>query len=173
MKRMSSHRAIAFADASSEAIATPAVGVVSMDDSHRAQVALVDAIERAAAQGNDEHVGGLLLRLFEETSDHFASEHELMRATAFPEREAHIEEHVRLLQQVSDLLACHSAGQMTRRSIESLRGWLLSHIQGMDRRLGDYLVAYTRDQTAGSFERDLAVDVRTPAIERLSDYVAG
>ena len=119
-----------------------AVGVESMDRAHRVQAALVDAIERGVNRGGDpREVQDLLLRLVEETTDHFAAEHDLMRARGFPEREAHVEEHDKLLQHVSALLGSHSAGQ-PRTTVDlarSLRDWLVRHLEGSDRALGEFL----------------------------------
>jgi hemerythrin len=118
-----------------------AVGVPAMDGAHQEQASLVDAIEGAVSRGNAREAQDLLLRLVEETSDHFAAEHELMRATAFPAREAHIEEHNRLLQHVSILLARVSAdeAQLTAASVVSLKDWLLRHVRGADRALGAHV----------------------------------
>ena len=118
------------------------VGVAALDGAHRVQAALVDAIKDAVSRGAERReVQELLLRLAEETSDHFATEHELMRATRFPDREAHVEEHDRLLQHVSALLTAHTAGQpgLSLEVARSLKKWLLHHIQGRDRTLAEYL----------------------------------
>lgn len=113
-----------------------------MDDAHRLQAGLVDALERAICErAGDEKVQELLLQLVERTSDHFAAEQDLMRASAYPAYKAHVEEHDRLLQHVSMLLASHAAGrrQLTLEVARSLRPWLRGHIEGRDRALAEYL----------------------------------
>jgi hemerythrin len=116
-----------------------------MDGEHRVLAALVDAIERGAsrADASPGELQDLLLRLVEETADHFAAEHELMRATAYPEREAHVREHDRLLRHVSALLSSHAAGRpsITIFTARSLREWLEKHIEGSDRALAEYLLS--------------------------------
>jgi hemerythrin len=117
------------------------VGVPSMDGAHQGQASLVDAIEGAVSRGDAREAQDLLLRLVEETSDHFAAEHELMQATAFPGREAHIEEHNRLLDHVSTLLARVTADkvELTAASVRSLRVWFVRHVQEADRALGSHV----------------------------------
>jgi hemerythrin len=112
-----------------------------MDSAHRGQAQLVDALEDAVNHGDAHAAEDLLLRLVEETSDHFEAEHEVMQVSAFPGREAHIEEHNRLLQDVSALLGSVSAGQihLTIGSVQSLRRWFVRHVQGHDRVLGEHL----------------------------------
>lgn len=120
------------------------VGVPPMDREHFALAALIDDIERAVlGRGHAREIEDLLLRLVDETSDHFATEHDLMQATGFPGREAHIEEHDRLLGHVSELLRRHSMRQrrLTIRMARSLRAGLVLHVQGKDRVLADFLAA--------------------------------
>jgi hemerythrin len=116
-------------------------GIRLMDDGHRRQAELVDALVAAVTRGEDEAAQELLLRLVEETSDHFAAEQELMRASGFPDFGAHVEEHDALLRQVSALLTSHSIGE-DRSTLElagSLKAWLEAHIRGKDRILAAYL----------------------------------
>lgn len=120
------------------------VGNPTMDEGHQRQIGLVDSLIGAITNdAGDRVVQDLLLRLVEETSDHFAAEHDLMKGSGFPEYEAHVEEHDRLLQYVSSLLASHAAGK-TRLTLEvarSLKPWLTQHIRHRDRALASYLVS--------------------------------
>ena len=120
------------------------VGVAPMDRAHNALADLVDEIEMAVRRDRDpREIQDLLLRLVEETSDHFSEEQDLMLATGFPGREAHVEDHDRLLGHVSELLRSHSTGQrlMTIDLAHSLRAWLVLHIQGKDSVLAEFLSA--------------------------------
>lgn len=113
-----------------------------MDEGHRVLAALIDALERAVGRGEDsKEVQDLLLRLVEDTRDHFAVESGLMRATAFPGRETHEREHDRLLAHVSMLLNNHASGhsRMTIDLARSLRDWLLWHVRESDLPLADYV----------------------------------
>jgi hemerythrin-like metal-binding protein len=118
------------------------VGDSSIDGGHRTLAALVDAIERAVSRGEDaREVGDLLLRLAEDTKDHFDVESALMRATGFAGREAHEGEHERLLGHVSMLLSNHVSGK-SRATVDharSLRDWLMRHVEESDSPLAGHL----------------------------------
>jgi hemerythrin-like metal-binding protein len=119
------------------------VGLPLIDDAHQRQAELIDSIEKATAPGGSpEAVQELLLQLVEHTSDHFATEQQLMRAIGFPYFDAHVEEHSALLEHISTLLASHSAGyhQLTNELARRLAPWLLDHVQTSDRLLGRYLL---------------------------------
>jgi hemerythrin len=120
------------------------VGVPSLDSEHRILAAQVDAIERVSSRGDasPHELQDLLQRLVEEAAEHFAAEQDLMRATGYPDREAHAREHDRLLQHVSALLSSHASGRapITLFTARSLREWLEQHIEGSDRALGEYLL---------------------------------
>ncbi len=118
------------------------LGVPAMDGAHRLQTELVDGLIEAIHAGADaETVQTALLRLVDETTDHFAGEQELMRASGYPAYEAHAEEHSRLLDRISRLLSDFAAGRatLTLQTARSLRPWLIDHVQGMDRALASYL----------------------------------
>jgi hemerythrin len=119
-----------------------AAGLPWMDGAHEVQATLVDSIEETASRGDRREVQDLLLRLVEETADHFALEHDMMRSTGFPEREAHVEEHDRLLRQVSALLESYAMGEQAKTLdlARTLRGWLAAHIHGKDRALAEFLL---------------------------------
>ncbi len=124
------------------------LGIAEIDDAHKLQTELVDRLIEAIRAGADsETVLTALLRLVDETTDHFAAEQELMRASSYPACEAHAEEHSRLLDRVSRLLSDFSAGraEMTLQTARSLRPWLLDHVQGMDRALATYLQRHRED----------------------------
>jgi hemerythrin-like metal-binding protein len=123
------------------------VGVPSIDAGHRLLAALVDAIERAVSHGEDPRdVRDLLVRLVEETKDHFDVEGGLMASTSFPGREAHEDEHERLLAHVSMLLRRHGAGEprMGVDQARALRDWLMRHVRERDVALAAHVRATER-----------------------------
>lgn len=83
----------------------------------------------------------MLLGLIETTSAHFSSEQDLMRRWRYPAYEAHAHAHSRLLQELADLKAGHSAGGLAvdADAIGSLKLWLSAHIHAMDHALAEYL----------------------------------
>jgi hemerythrin len=113
-----------------------------MDVAHRLQADLIRGLENAArSPAMRPSLQDLVLRLFEETSEHFAVEHELMRASRFPGRKAHIEEHDRLLRQLSRLLESFGKGHgiVTLATARSLKRGLARHVKGKDRVLARHV----------------------------------
>jgi hemerythrin len=64
-----------------------------------------------------------------------------MRLTAYPQYEAHSEKHDRLLDQVRSLSVHLTSGrpQASLAIIDSMRQWLIAHMDGEDRALAEYL----------------------------------
>jgi hemerythrin len=120
------------------------VGNPRMDEGHRRQIQLVDSLIAAIA-GDASHrvVEDLLLRLIEETTGHFAAEHDMMKGSGFPDYQAHAREHDSLLRHVSALRSSHAAGKthLTLEMAKSLVPWLATHIREKDRSLASYLVS--------------------------------
>lgn len=124
------------------------VGVDSMDEQHRELARLIVALETALRQSAAEsEVARLLLDLIERTTEHFLDEQDLMRRWRYPDYEAHVEEHNRLLTRISSLGDSYAAGRisLTLEVIDSLKPWLVDHIQGMDRDLGEYLHSHAEE----------------------------
>jgi hemerythrin-like metal-binding protein len=118
------------------------IGNTSMDLEHRLQIGLIHALDEALRAGQPrEEVAKILTQLYEYTNAHFLAENLLMRLHAYPEYGAHSDEHDRLVVSLDALRRTFDSGEtaMTLESIESLRGWLAVHIQGMDRRLSSYV----------------------------------
>jgi hemerythrin-like metal-binding protein len=110
-------------------------GIASIDQEHRLQVSLLNALEEVLRQGTDRPLAERTLQqLVDFTSVHFHSEELVMRLYAYPQLDAHALEHGRLLDQVEQIRRS-SAGNDAARALElvaSLRTWLTSHIRSMD-----------------------------------------
>ncbi len=118
------------------------VGNKSMDLEHRLQIGLIHALDEAIRAGQDrEEVAKILSQLYEYTNAHFLAENLLMRLHAYPDYQAHADEHDRLVGSLESLRRTFDSGEtgLTLDSIEALRNWLGVHIQGMDRRLSSYV----------------------------------
>jgi len=110
-------------------------GISSMDQEHRLQVSLINALEEVLRQGKDRPLAEKTLRqLVDFTSVHFHSEELMMRLYAYPQHDAHSMEHGRLLDQVDQIRRSTEANDSARalELIASLRTWLTSHIKSMD-----------------------------------------
>jgi hemerythrin-like metal-binding protein len=117
-------------------------GFEALDADHRLQARAVRALENAVKRGGErEVIQALLLGLIETTHAHFSAEQDLMRRWRYPAYEAHAHAHSRLLQELADLKASHSAGGLVIDAdvIGSLKLWLSVHIHAMDHALAEYL----------------------------------
>jgi hemerythrin-like metal-binding protein len=115
------------------------VGVKAIDRQHHALVDILNTLgEVVLGQRGawDESVA--LSKLVQYTETHFAYEEALMQKLDYAGREAHIEEHRRLFQQVAELMSRCTDGQPTdpQELVIFLRDWLSAHIMGTDRELG-------------------------------------
>jgi hemerythrin-like metal-binding protein len=108
-----------------------------LDAPHRAQLALLNALERAARSGRQQDGIDRLQELRIHAKAHFAGEESLMQLHGFPDREEHAREHARLLDEIGQL-AAHWARDdppPTAWFVVSLRDWVEGHILTMDRAL--------------------------------------
>lgn len=118
------------------------VGFESMDAEHRVQLGLVSAFQQALEQRQDKvEVDEILDQLVSYTGAHFASEQLLMRLYAYPHYEAHVQEHDRLIEQITALQQHYQAGgvQAALEAGSTLRNWLMTHTLKTDQALGSFL----------------------------------
>jgi len=120
------------------------LGHVTLDEEHRVQFALIDAVAEAVASGRDAvEVDRAMTRLIEYARAHYLSEQLLMERRQFPGRAAHAREHDHAVELLEDLKRRHAAGVTcwTLDSIHLLRDWLAGHVRGADRSLVIFLEA--------------------------------
>jgi hemerythrin len=110
-------------------------GVAQVDAEHRLQVSLINALEALLGRGDDpalaERTAGQLVDF---TSVHCLSEELVMRLHAYPQLDAHLLEHGRLMERVRDLREQVVDGARAEASgaIAGLRTWLVEHVRSMD-----------------------------------------
>jgi hemerythrin-like metal-binding protein len=113
-----------------------------MDDQHGILMDTLNELRLALVQGGDrDQVSDGLKRLIEFSRLHFASEERLLEQSGFPRVAEHRLAHQRLLREIE------GAAQRTQRNDELhmrslllfLRGWYMSHIEGLDKQYGDWL----------------------------------
>ena len=120
------------------------VHVPEIDVQHQNLIALINELHEAMNLGKGAEVlrdilGGLLAY----TRIHFATEEQLMREHTYAGHDEHKAAHDAFTEHVNATLAIWTRGQaiVTLQLAYYLRDWLANHIQGMDKRLGDYLSA--------------------------------
>ena len=119
------------------------VGVQALDEDHRQLVRMVNELyESILAEDAGGVLQSVLDRLTLYTVEHFRREEELFLRYGYPEAEAHANEHARLIAQVEKARKNFGSGGNAVLSLELinfLRQWLLSHIQGVDKKYGPFL----------------------------------
>lgn len=119
-------------------------GAKTMSGEHQVQVGLFRALARAIRDNAAERrKTEILEQLIDYTDLHFASEQLLMRLHAYPQFDAHVAEHDRLMRDVQALRRLFEEGDEARalELLETLDAWLTRHIQGMDQAFARYMAA--------------------------------
>lgn len=116
------------------------VGVTEIDEQHRELVRLVNRLNGAIKnREGDEVLHGLFEELLSFTAFHFATEHRLMEQYGYGETERHDAEHARLVSEAIHLKnGLSQGGEML--ALQSVKDWLLNHIQYADKPLGKFLI---------------------------------
>jgi diguanylate cyclase (GGDEF)-like protein/hemerythrin-like metal-binding protein/PAS domain S-box-containing protein len=121
--------------------ATHMTGVKIIDDQHRQIVQMVNDLNRSLEDGrDDEDLINRFSDLLAFTEIHFATEEMLMARYDYPQLEEHKKQHVNLVQELQELAAQFKQGAELR-LLQSIKDWLLGHIQHTDKPLGVYLMS--------------------------------
>jgi len=110
-------------------------GIPKIDDEHRVQVSLVNALAEVLRAGKGRALAEKTLQqLSDFTAAHFGSEELLMDLHRYPQREAHAREHGRLTEQLVKIRESALADDPARalQHVDDLRTWLTAHIRSMD-----------------------------------------
>jgi len=118
------------------------VKIKQFDDQHKKLVDMVNELHEAMKEGKGSVVLGKILGgLISYTASHFSDEERLMAQYSFPGLTLHKMEHEKLVKQVLDLQEKFKAGKpiLTLDVMNFLKDWLVKHIQGDDKKYGEYL----------------------------------
>jgi len=119
------------------------VKVPSIDAQHQKLVEMLNELHDDMTSGKGaDRLGVLLEGLVEYTVKHFAYEEQLFAQHGYPQAQAHIEEHQRLVSQVADFKQKFEAGQahINMQLMKFLKDWLIKHILGSDKAYSGHLV---------------------------------
>lgn len=114
------------------------VGIESMDDEHRAMMALInDVYLSLEGESGEAEIDDGLGQIFNTISMHFALEERLMRDNDYAEFEAHKRDHEKLLDQMRDLMDSYFDDPVigANRLQEQLSEWFAGHFSSFDARL--------------------------------------
>jgi hemerythrin len=118
------------------------IKVEALDEQHKTLVNMVNELHDAMKEGKgSQTLGDVLNSLVSYTDSHFADEVRLMEIHAYPDMAEHKEIHESLLKQVLELLKRFKSGRaiLTLDVMMFLKDWLVTHIQGDDKKFGVFL----------------------------------
>ncbi|MBU1228430.1 MAG: bacteriohemerythrin [Proteobacteria bacterium] len=118
------------------------VGIRLIDEQHQVLLGLINELHTAMRARKSEAVlAGVVQRLKEYTVKHFGQEEEYFDRYGYPESIQHKAAHAKLVQQVLDFEAGLKSGKakVTMEIMRFLKDWLVSHIQGTDKRYSSFL----------------------------------
>jgi hemerythrin len=121
------------------------VGVESINDQHKKLVAMVNDLHDAMQKGQGAAVLGKTLDgLVSYTKTHFAYEEKLFADTGYTDAAAHKQEHDKLTATVVSVQEKYNGGagdNLSGSVMDFLKSWLVTHIQGTDKKYGPHLQA--------------------------------
>lgn len=123
---------------------TYSVNVKKFDDQHRKLVELINQLHDAMKSGEGNTMLGVVLQsLISYTATHFADEEKMMQANGYPDLAKHKAAHESLVKQVLDLQKKFQGGTeiLTLPVMTFLKNWLVTHIQGEDKKYGQHFNA--------------------------------
>ncbi|MGB0683791.1 MAG: bacteriohemerythrin [Magnetovibrionaceae bacterium] len=114
----------------------------TLGDEHALQIRLLGALEQALQNGADRAaIDDLFEQLISFTDAHFMSEGLLMRLHAYPEYEAHMEEHDQLITEIRTIQEIYSVDDSNDAvgHLGKLTPWVMRHMMTKDRAFEDFL----------------------------------
>lgn len=121
-----------------------ATGVDIIDRDHRKLVDMLNRLHAAMSEGHAKEVlGGLLDDLVSYTVQHFAHEEQMMKQIGYKAAAAHINEHKKLIAEVTEFKRKLGSGQamISLELMRSLKAWLSNHIMASDQALAKEILA--------------------------------
>ena len=118
------------------------LGIPSVDHEHRELIGMINCIYRQIEDGaNAEALERGLGDIHAGIAAHFALEERHMRDTAYPEFEAHKEQHEELLDEIRDLMdfLLANPAEGRERLSKRLADWFAVHFATFDARLHQHL----------------------------------
>lgn len=117
------------------------VGVREIDAQHKVLVDMLNDLYEAMQSGKSNDVlGGIISKLVNYTKTHFATEERYFDQFGYPDTASHKKEHREFEQKVLAFKSDFDGGRtsMTVSITSFLKNWLLSHIQGIDKKYSSF-----------------------------------
>lgn len=117
------------------------VSVKEIDSQHQKLIDLVNELHEAMKQGKGKDIMSQVLQtLIDYTATHFGTEEKYMIAFKYPQFTQHKLEHENFVKKVLDFQKDYNSGKLalTIDIMNFLKDWLVSHIQGTDKKFGPF-----------------------------------
>jgi hemerythrin-like metal-binding protein len=122
--------------------ALPTINVRLLDVQHGDLIENLRRLEAMMDSGSGrKEVPKILRNLAHLANFHFPTEEQLMLVYEYPMRALHAQEHQSALRQLRKLNQQYRQGDVTiaLQLLESMKAWILNHVETWDMRLGEYL----------------------------------
>ena len=121
------------------------VGVASLDDDHKKLIGIINELHDGIVAGHKKEIlAAVLDQLVDYTKFHFTKEEELFLKTKYLGASTHMMEHASFVSRITNLqerLKSAPVAMLDLELMSYLRNWLLTHIQGSDKKYGPRLNA--------------------------------
>lgn len=120
------------------------IGIAEIDKQHQQLACYINELNDAMSSGQgQERLNGILGKLASYTVSHFKTEEDYFAKYDYPQAAAHIKTHKKFVEQVSSYQTDLTAGKimLSISVMDFLKDWLVSHIQGEDRKYVSYFKA--------------------------------
>lgn len=117
------------------------VGVKEIDSQHQKLIELINELHEAMKLGKGKDIMSQVLQsLIDYTATHFGTEEKYMTAFKYPQFSSHKLEHEKFVKKVLDFQKDYNSGKLalTLDVMAFLKDWLVSHIQGTDKKFGPF-----------------------------------
>jgi hemerythrin len=129
------------------------IGIAEIDAQHRQLHALLERLKQSTDKRYGFAADAILAELVIQTRIHFAVEESLMRLLSFPDTEAHVEEHLRLTEQLEKLRKRAQDFEVADGLSNFIQTWLIDHVNSFDREFVGHFIAKGVDPLASSSTR--------------------
>lgn len=130
-------------------VSGPGDDEASVELEHQVQLELLDALCRTSRSGSAEDAREILEQAMDYCDAHFMSEQLLMRLCSYPEFDAHVQDHERMMEALEAMSAkLPTGGPVDAAEAERLREVLLRHIGNRDRAFVEYYRGWRRAEPA-------------------------
>lgn len=118
------------------------VGIEAIDADHKRLLGMINQLQTAAHyHTDDEMIEKTLNDLMDYTKYHFNREEEIMQSNAYPDFDAHKQQHENMVNQVTKFIDEYRVDKT--RTIDNvtlfLKTWLINHIKGSDQEYAPFL----------------------------------